>query len=526
MKYFLLVAFLLFALRRLLTYLHIYQQDEYDSSRFIPWLFRSRSFDLRASLVILIVGVLEKVIYLSPEIGAGLIGAALLVIAFFERDPRTASKKRLVMTNRATRIYAIAFAVMAVIALLYTLPDIALLLWLIPVQLIPFSLTLANLVLIPYERSVQKRFWNQAHGKLLALKPTVIGITGSFGKTSTKHLLGHILELQAPTLITPGSVNTPMGIARIIREQLGGHHRIFVCEMGAYGPGSIGRLCRLAPPNVGVITAIGMAHYERFKTLDAVAKTKFELAYSASSHSGSVIIAEQVLEFADARGFLEKHPDCTTVVGTGGTANARLLRSSQTDTGITADLEWNGRIYTLQAPIYGEHHISNMALAFVTACLLGVSPEDAVLALASTPQIAHRLEVKEGMGGSRLIDDSYNSNPVGFASGLRLLQTLCKDGGRRILITPGMVEMGAAHDPEHRKIGQLAASYVDVLLPVVPQRISSLIDSYRQARPDGVVIPCANFAAAQTWLSGNVRSGDVVLMENDLPDLYEKRLRL
>ena len=526
MKYFLLVAFLLFALRRLLTYLHIYQQDEYDPLRFIRWLFASRSFDLRASLVILIIGVLEKVIYLSPEIGAGVIGAALLVIAFFERDPRAASKKRLVMTNRATRIYGIAFAVTAIIAFLYTLPGVALLLWLIPVQLIPFSLALANLVLIPYERSVQKHFWNEAHQKLLALQPTVIGITGSFGKTSTKHLLGHILELQAPTLITPGSVNTPMGVARIIREQLGSHHRIFVCEMGAYGPGSIARLCRLAPPNVGVITAIGMAHYERFKTLDAVAKTKFELAYSAASHNGKVIIAEQVLEFADAREFLEKNPASTTVVGTGTAATARLLRSAQTETGITADIQWNGRVYALRAPIYGEHHISNMALAFVTACLLGVAPEDAILALSSTPQIAHRLEVKESISGSRLIDDSYNSNPVGFASGLRLLAALCKDGGRRILVTPGMVEMGAAHDLEHQKIGQLAASYVDVLLPVVPQRISSLVQSYRQARPDGTVVPCANFAEAQTWLSRNTRAGDVVLMENDLPDLYEKRLRL
>jgi UDP-N-acetylmuramoyl-tripeptide--D-alanyl-D-alanine ligase len=526
MRYFLLVAFLLFALRRLLTYLHIYQQDEYDSRRFIVWMLTSRSFDLRASLLILVVGVLEKVIYLSPDIGAGLIGAAFLIIAFFERDPRAASKKRLVMTGRATRIYWIAFAVMAIIAVLYTLPGVALLLWLIPAQFIPFSLALANLVLVPYERSVQKRFWNEAHQKLLSLRPTIIGITGSFGKTSTKHLLGHILELQAPTLITPGSVNTPMGIARVVREQLGSHHRFFVCEMGAYGPGSIARLCRLAPPNVGVITAVGMAHYERFKTLDAVAKTKFELADSASSQSGSVIIAEQVLEFAAARAFLEQHPASTTVVGTSGISQARIVRSAQTDSGITADVEWNGRIYTLRAPIYGEHHISNMVLAFVTACLLGAPPEDTILALSSTPQIPHRLEVKAGMGGSRLIDDAYNSNPVGFASGLRLLGTLHTNGGRRILVTPGMVEMGAAHEEEHRKIGQLAASHVDVLLPVLPQRISSLISSYQQARPDGLVIPCSSFSAAQTWLSENIRLGDVVLMENDLPDLYEKKLRL
>jgi UDP-N-acetylmuramoyl-tripeptide--D-alanyl-D-alanine ligase len=239
-----------------------------------------------------------------------------------------------------------------------------------------------------------------------------------------------------------------------------------------------------------------------------------------------VILAEQVLEFANARAFRERYAAHTTVVGTSSVSQARIVRSAQTHAGITADVEWNGRIYVLRAPIYGEHHTSNMVLAFATACLLGVPPEDAVLALSSTPQIPHRLEVKAGMGGSRLIDDAYNSNPVGFASGLRLLQALQTVGGRRILVTPGMVELGSAHEEEHRKIGELAAAYVDVLLPVLPQRIPSLISNYRQARPDGVVIPCANLAVAQTWLNENVRSGDVVLMENDLPDLYEKKLRL
>src|SRR4051812_33799272 len=409
MRYLLLIAFLVFGSQRLLTYLHIYQQEEYQPLRFIRWLLRSRSFDMRASLVVLIVGVLQIAIYLSPEIGSGVIGAAFLAIAFFERDPRAASKKRLVMTGRATRIYWTAFAVMAVIGMLYTPPGAALLLWLIPVQLIPFSLTLANFVLIPYERSVQKRFWNQAHQKLLALKPTVIGITGSFGKTSTKHLLGHILELQAPTLITPGSVNTPMGIVRVVREQLGAHHRFFICEMGAYGPGSIARLCRLAPPDVGVITAIGMAHYERFKSFEIVAKTKFELPDSVATRNGEVILAEQVLDFDIARTFQARFRNKTIVVGPGKDSSFWIVEGRQTPDGIAAEVMWQGSSYHLKAPIYGEHHISNMVLAFATACTLGVSPADAILALASAPQISHRLEVKEGLAGSRLIDDAYNS---------------------------------------------------------------------------------------------------------------------
>jgi len=521
-----LVCFLSFAWGRLLTYLHIYQQEEYQPVRFLRWLFVSHSYDKRASLGLLIVGALQVFRIIPPIVVSITTGAVFLAFTFLEKDPRKSSKKRLVMTSRAKRIVWTAAVLITVVAMAALALDLPALVWIVIVQLIPFALAGGNLLLMPYERSVQQRFWNEAHRKLESLKPTVVGITGSFGKTSTKHLLGQVLEMQAATLITPGSVNTPMGISRVIREQLGAHHRFFVCEMGAYGPGSIERLCRLAPPDVAVITAIGMAHYERFKSLDTVARTKFELAEATVARGGTVIVAEQVLEFEYARSFRDRYRAKTIVVGATSGCELRILDTGQTNIGVSAEVVWRNTPYALRAPIFGEHHISNMALAFAAACTLGVSPEDAIVALASTPQIKHRLEVKEGPAGARLIDDAYNSNPVGFASGLRLLSSLRVNGGRRILITPGMVELGPAHDTEHHKIGQLAAEHVDILIPVLPERIESLTESYRKARPDALVVPCVNFAAAQTWMSQNVQPSDIVLMENDLPDLYEKKLRL
>ena len=526
MKPLLLIVFLAFALRRLTTYLHIYQQEEYQPIRFLRWLWRSRSFDIKASLVVLIAGALEYFILLAYGIAAGCVVVAFAVIAFLEKDPRKASKKRLVMTGRATRIYWLAFATIAILAIVCSLPKVPVIVWLIPVHAIPLSLPLANLILTPYEKSVQRKFWEEAHSKLKALRPTVVGITGSYGKTSTKHLLGHILEVQAASLITPGSVNTPMGIARVIREQLGPHHRFFICEMGAYGPGSIARLCRLAPPDVGAITAIGMAHYERFKSLETVADTKFELAQAVAKKSGKVIVHEQAMGFAAAQRFQRDHADNLEIAGEGSEAAARILRASQTLQGIEAEVSWRGETYRVRAPIFGEHHIGNMVVAFATACSLGVSPQDAILALASTPQISHRLEVREGIAQSRLIDDAYNSNPAGFASALKLLDLLNVNGGRRILVTPGMVELGAAHDSEHKIIGRLAGELADVLIPVLPERITGLTQSFREANPEAIVVPCQSFAKAQEWLEANIRREDVVLMENDLPDLYEKKLKL
>lgn len=518
-------AFLCFAYRRLLTYLHIYQQEEYDSRRFIRWLIGRYSFDKKVSFVIFVVGCLELAIFLSTWTADLLIFFTLLIFFLLEPRMRPRSKKALVMTARAGRIFCAALVVLAIVATAFGVWLRHPIFWLIPVQGIPFALTIGNFVVKPYEKKLQERFWNEAHAKLLALKPTVIGITGSFGKTSTKHLLGHILELQAPTLITPGSVNTPMGIARIVREQLASHHRFFVCEMGAYGPGSIERLCRLAPPDFALITAIGMAHYERFKTLDTVAKTKFELAEATAKKNGPVVVAEQVLEFTDAKQFRDRYAN-TIVVGPGPDSALRILESLQTETGIQARVSWRGVEYVLKAPIFGEHHIGNMCVVFASACTLGVTPEDAILALASAPQISHRLEVKQGPAGSKMIDDAYNSNPVGFAAALRLLNALRREGGRRVLITPGMVELGPAHDEEHRKIGELAAATVDVLLPVLPNRIRTLTEAYISGNPNGTVIPCPTFQAAQSWMNANLTANDVVLLENDLPDLYEARLRL
>ena len=526
MKTLLVFGYAVFAVRRLLTYLHFFQQDEYDDRRFLSWLVRRLALDRRATALIVALGLFQA-IQLLPVTSAYLItGAIFITLAYFETDPRSSGKKRLVMTSRAKRILAGAILFVAIVSVLTAFLSRFVWFWILAIQFIPFSLVLSNLALAPYEKRVQQRFSREAHSKLERLKPTTIGITGSYGKTSVKHILGHILETQAPTLITPGSVNTEMGIARVVREHLGSHHRFFVCEMGAYGPGSIQRLTCLAPPDLAIITAIGWAHYERFKSLETVAKAKFELAEAAVQRGGKLVVARDVLRQSGPQEFAAEHPREVVAVGRGATSGLHIAEVSQSKDGLQAEVTWRGTSYVLRAPLFGEHHALNIALAFTAACELGVAPDQAIVALASVPQISHRLEIKRQPRGSIVIDDAYNSNPIGFASGLAILDLFRANGGRRILVTPGMVELGEAHDPEHARIGTLAASYVDVLLPVLPERISTLTDAYRAGNPKGTVIPCPTFADAQTWLDSNMTAGDVVLVENDLPDLYEAKLRL
>jgi len=402
---FALVLFLVFAAKRLLTYLHVFQQEEYDGPRFLSWIWREHAYDRRLSAVLIVVAVAQFV--LGERFGIDwvfppLAGLAFLATAMLETDPRKTAKKRLAMTARAKRIYVIAWVLLAIIAV----SPSYVLFWLIPVHLIPVALVVANLILNPFEARVQRRYWAEAHEKLGKLRPTVIAITGSYGKTSVKHILGHVLETAGPTLITPGSVNTAMGIARIVRERLAAHHRYFVVEMGAYGPGSIQRLCELAPPDFGIITAIGMAHYERFKSLDTVAAAKFELAEATQQKGGKTIVAADTLEFPASRSFAASHSEALIVVGEDDAAPFRIAAIGQEADGVAVSVHWRGEAYELRAPLFGLHQGRNVALAFAAACALGMAPEDVVASLRSVPQITHRLEVKRQGSGAVLISRS------------------------------------------------------------------------------------------------------------------------
>jgi len=536
-----LLAFLAFAGRRLMRYLHILQQDDYDNTRLLSWMFRYRVIDKRISIILLMLAA--SILFVDvPAAGVNAVLFLIFALAFYtESDPRKAAKKAFVLTTRARRILIAAMIYTAGLGLAgfyYAQPA----LWVIPVQLLPFILILGNLTLDPYEALVQKKFYTQARTRLTELSPTVIAITGSYGKTSVKHILGHILKKNAPTLMTPGSVNTLMGITRIIREQLEPNHKFFIVEMGAYGPGSIASLCKLTPPDYGIISSIGHAHYERFKDLDTVVQAKFELAEAVIENSGTAIVHEKTLKFKHSQSMRHKNMNsfiaCGEPVQTKAPKSAQeysyltpddlnILSVEQTPMGLCVHLEWKKEKYTLRAPLYGVHHGHNIALAFACAMTLGMDAKDIKTALASTPQITHRLEVKKQIDGSIIIDDAFNSNPPGFRAAMHVLRILADDAqGRAILVTPGIVELGDKHDEVHRTLGMLAAEVCDIVIVVSPSRIPTFIDGFKSMGSGKTLQQFETFSAAEKWLVKNKRASDVILLENDLPDLYERVLRI
>lgn len=519
-----LFAFAYFALVRLKTLLQYFQQEEYDNIRFPKWIAANGAFDRKASLTIILLGGISLYLQsVAPFVSALAVSLAFVLIARKEQAQQKLAKKPLVMTSRATRIFQIAFglAMLAALASLFLTPSA--LLWLLPVQLCPLFLILANLALAPFEARLKAKFWTEAHDKVVKLNTFVIGITGSYGKTSTKHILGHILQFHAPTLVTPGSVNTPMGVARIIREQLRPSHKYVVIEMGAYGPGSIARLCRLTPPQMGILTAIGVAHLERFGSRETTARAKMELATAVAANKGKMILNADLLPLEAVAGQVKARREGFVTVGEAGDFAYGAITLSRE--GLSFTITEADKTYAVTAPVYGTHHAHNIAFAFAAARAIGMAGEDIVRALKTTPQVTHRLEVKKQPNGALLIDDAYNSNPTGFESALHLAKLLKGDKGKAILITPGMVELGKEHDSAHRHLGGIAAATVDVAYVVVPGRIPSFIEGLKTS-PAVRIETRGSFKEAYAEVLEQLGPEDVVLLENDLPDLYERKLSL
>lgn len=527
--------------------LMFFQQEEYETDRFLNWIGENKAFDLRTSIGITLALIIR---FFAPDGLFVLATIVLLVMALsFALGARVSqvilneAKKPLVMTMRAKRIHLIYWAVMIVFISIPVyfmeagLPSVILVLALIT-QAPPLAIVIANKALSPFEKAVKAKFRREAELKIETLRPKIIALSGSYGKTSTKHILAHILGAATPTLFTPGSVNTEMGVTRIIRENLEPKHKYFVVETGAYQKGSIANLCTLTPPDVGVITSIGMAHYERFKSVETVLEAKFELAEAVQRKQGPVIINCDGIP-AD---LLKTRLDQDTEQGVKGYILAgregssfdldlTMTRAVETAEGLEMDLTYKGDSFTLKAPIYGLMQAENIMVAAGAALALGYPPSTIKAALTSLPQTKHRLEVFKNANAPTVIDDAYNSNPVGFAAALHTLDILSQEtGGRRILITPGMVELGEAHDERHRELGTLAGTKTDITVLVTPDRIPTFIEGFNKTAPEGnpngtALMSFATQGEAEVWFKANSKPTDVVLWENNLPDLFEATVR-
>ncbi|MCL2332584.1 MAG: UDP-N-acetylmuramoyl-tripeptide--D-alanyl-D-alanine ligase [Actinomycetia bacterium] len=374
---------------------------------------------------------------------------------------------------------------------------------------------LANALNTPVEHAIRRHYLADAQ-RVLAASPrlTVIGITGSYGKTSVKHFLTALLQAKYHVLMTPESYNTPMGVVMTIREQLRSTHEIFVCEMGARYEGDIRELCDLVNPTHGVITAIGEQHLETMGSLETITRTKFELA-------GAVAGKGMLFLNGDNETIRANLPEgqAYRTYGLSPENDYCAFNIETSQSGTTFSLRGGGETACgLKTQLIGEHNVVNLAGALALAHYLGVPYDEMRLALRRIAAVPHRLQLIQNAQAT-IIDDAYNSNPSGCEAAL---ETLALFDGCKILITPGMVELGSEQDARNRVFGEQAAAVCDQVILVGEKQTRAIFAGMTDAGfdPSKIVIAHSFTDAIREAYALTTDQHKVILLENDLPDNY------
>jgi UDP-N-acetylmuramoyl-tripeptide--D-alanyl-D-alanine ligase len=351
------------------------------------------------------------------------------------------------------------------------------------------------------------------------LGATVVALTGSAGKTSTKDLMAQILERIAPTVYTPGSLNNEIGLP-LTALQADEHTRHLVLEMGARGIGHIAYLTGLTPPRIGVVLNVGSAHIGEFGGREQIAQAKGEMVEALpDEHAGGIAVLNAddplVLAMADrtkARVVLFGESEQAAVRATDVRLNDRgqAVFSLRTPTGC-ADV-------TLR--LYGEHHVSNALAAAAVASELGMPAGEIATALSSAGSLSHwRMEVTERPDGVTVVNDAYNANPESMRAALRALAAMGRSaqaaGGRTWAVLGKMAELGGEALAEHDAVGRLVVRLnVSKLVAVGGTEAAWLqMGAYNEGSWGEESVHVSDAEAAIDLLRAEVRPGDVVLVK-------------
>lgn len=503
------------------------QQNSYRVNRYLRWLRTSGDTTSTSRCIAYMVLLLAATLCLSTEITLGVIFIYSIWSAWslFQKK----YKKPLVWTPRACRIFGMAVLVVVLLeASIFFIPGVAsvdLIPYFVASLMLPFCAShiiciIAVWLLIPVEKAINARYYRDARRILSSMSNLkVIGITGSYGKTSTKHYLHRILSESYSVVMTPGSYNTTLGVVRTVREHLKPYNEIFICEMGAKQIGDIREICNLVKPQIGVVTAVGPQHLESFKTIENVQRTKFELIDALPIGGLAVInndfdmIAQRVVSNVDCRRYSVRF----------GEKAAYYARNIQyTSTGTTFTIVGFGIIepLTLHTRLVGECNVSNLIAAVIVAVYLKVPVDKIRYAVEKIEPVEHRLSMKRTPGGVVIIDDAFNSNPVGSAMALDVLASMID--GKRIVVTPGMIELGDSQDALNKEFGVKIAASADIAIIVGRYNREAICDGIASAESSLVEVhQVDSFTEAQALLQTILQPGDTVLYENDLPDTFK-----
>ncbi len=524
---------------------HMLQLSSYQFQGYFRFL-RSIKGKLAAHLIFAVLFFIW--LFLPESMGIGIPAVlmlgmlAIFVFLLVSYLPKEA-KKKFVVTNRVKRLF-ITYAV--IVLLICIIPELvgnmaphknyqiggsffAITLWItgtIIVALLPLIPALANLINKPIENRVNQYYIDDAK-RILREHPglRIIGITGSFGKTSVKYYLTTLLSEGYRVLMTPESFNTPMGIVRTIREHLQPTHQIFVCEMGARHLHDIKEITDIVHPDDGILTSIGHQHLETFHSLDNIISTKYELL-------------DAVDEKEKEEGGHKDGQHLKFVNGDNEIIRANMKYKDAITYGLSEDCDYRatdikvtgaGTAFTVTAPsgesaqfntkLVGRHNVENIVGAIAAAHSLGITMNKLKMGVRRLQSVPHRLELVKH-GNVSILDDAYNSNPNGAKVALETLGLF--EDTVKILVTPGMVELGEKEDEYNKEFGKQAAAVCDYIILVGEKQTHAIKEGVLEAGFDPERLFVKNALSEATALMYELDAGreKVILLENDLPDNY------
>ncbi len=503
-----------------LRHIQMLQQNSYFPSRYFGWLKSSFStVSAISAAAVFALWMLAAFDVLMWFMFLSLAVSLIRIVRAFKLQNN--SIKKLVFTARIKRlIFAESFVLAALCVLFAFLPGWLSLIVLTLIFASP-ALMLAAYYINAYPEKAITEYYIRDAKKILASSPRlkVIGITGSYGKTGTKFILQKLLSKKYNVVVTPGSFNTPMGVVRTVRENLRNDTEVFICEMGAKNVGDIKEICDIAHPDTALITSVGPQHLETFKTLDNVFKTKFELSDAVNERGGVCFVNIDSAPIAERKDTIRGK---TVFFGTGIMSHCKAENITYSRFGSTFTVSLpTGQSIELQTSLLGRHNVCNITGAVALAVYMGVEAEDIKLAVSRLSATEHRLELKNWVGGSVMIDDAYNANPEGCIEAVNVLNSFT--GMKKIIITPGLVELGSREYEFNYNLGLAAAKICDKIILVGKKRAEPMKKAAEDSgyNMDNVFV-VNRFDEAVSLLAPTLDANTVVLIENDLPDNYAK----
>jgi UDP-N-acetylmuramoyl-tripeptide--D-alanyl-D-alanine ligase len=519
--------------------LHIIQLEGYNGDKYINWMVNNKNKvhtkndKIYTAILIIFSAILIIISPIETPIYPLIYSIISLLFFLINAKSKEEAKKPLVFTPRAKRLYAISIflvlfdLILTLLIVKWITKDILSYfpLWAGILTIIYYFSSFytygANYIAKPLEEKINKEYYIQASEKIKKMNVNSVGITGSYGKTSTKFITETILKEKYRVLKTPESYNTPMGISKIINNELTDDYDVFIAELGATKTGDIDEVAKLTNPKIGIITSIGPCHLETFKSIENIMRTKYELIENLPDDGIAIFNYdnEYVKRLAD-KTFKEKllygidNIEDTDVFATN--IHVDSLGSS-----FSLCIKSLG-VIECRTKLLGKHNILNILGGAAIASVLGLSLNEIKRGISNLEAVEHRLQLIDNGLGILVIDDAFNSNPDGAKAALDVLNSFTDK--RKIIVTPGMVELGDIEETENFKFGEQIACVCDIAILIGKKRTLPIYQGMKKHNFNEDNLYVVNsLNEATEILKSLTKVNDVVLFENDLPDTYDEK---